>query len=337
MITIIGILAALITVAAVGALKKARRDADQGRDQPDRQRRSTSTRTRRRRIRRIARRTAPAATNPIDEAQVLTDLKRHMKQAFPRHQEPDDLIACIGGLDSRLAVADSDDKLWRVACRPAKRSCSGSAASAPIRSFRSRAKAGRRIDDRRRIGAPNERKLDPIESRKWVFPFEVDRLGPRDDGRLFRRRSNDRYIEYTVTINGVQQTRRINFWQYTPRKSEQPYLYFDTSRHPAAVQRSATRGTVRSAGRHGATDWHRRGLHVHAFKKASESASDDCADSVRQSGQVPDHPLRHRRRVGRGRISRRCRVARCRLRRPRCQLSAVPRRARSPAKSPTRS
>ena len=78
--------------------------------------------------------------------------------------------------------------------------------------------------------------LDPIESRKWVFPFEVARLQPRGTDNYFDETDN-RFIEYTGhDQRRDQQTRRINFWQYTPAKSEQPYLYFDTSRHPAAVR-----------------------------------------------------------------------------------------------------
>ncbi len=35
-----------------------------------------------------------------------------------------------------------------------------------------------------------------------------------------------------ITIERSAKARRINFWQYAPRKSEQPYMYFDTSRYP---------------------------------------------------------------------------------------------------------
>ena len=39
------------------------------------------------------------ANGPIDESQVLTDLKRAFKQAFPRSREPDELIAALAGLN----------------------------------------------------------------------------------------------------------------------------------------------------------------------------------------------------------------------------------------------
>ena len=38
--------------------------------------------------------------------------------------------------------------------------------------------------------------LDPIESRKWVFPFDVTRLGPRMPTGISTSPTN-RFIEYT--------------------------------------------------------------------------------------------------------------------------------------------
>ena len=78
-------------------------------------------------------------------------------------------------------------------------------------------------------GAATNNQLDPIESRKWVYPFDVTRLGPRGPDGYF----NGRFIEYRAPNGGW---RRINFWTYTPAKSQQPLLYFDTSRHPIPVK-----------------------------------------------------------------------------------------------------
>ena len=100
----------------------------------------------------------------------------------------------------------------------------------------------------------------------------MTRLGPARDDNYFDDTSK-RFIEYTVRINGQPQFRRINFWQYTPRKSTQPYLYFDTSRHPAD-------GRVRSTGGHRARlelGPDGTGLHVHAFKKQNATASPNQA------------------------------------------------------------
>jgi hypothetical protein len=116
------------------------------------------------------------------------------------------------------------------------------------------------------LGDPNNYQLDPIESRKWVFPFDVSRLQPRLPDGYFDQ-SKGRFIEYTVRINGVDQFRRINFWQYVPPKATQPYLYFDASRHPAAPAFDPP----------AATDLSSAPLDVHAIKRRSESTAAEVA------------------------------------------------------------
>src|SRR4051794_17366726 len=98
-ITIIGILAALITVAAVGALKKARQTEIKAEiNQLDGGFNEVKNKT-----------TAfppncqTDDTGPINEARVVADLKRYMKLAFPRHQEPDDVIARLAGWDTTVS------------------------------------------------------------------------------------------------------------------------------------------------------------------------------------------------------------------------------------------
>jgi hypothetical protein len=118
----------------------------------------------------------------------------------------------------------------------------------------------------------DNRMKDPIESRKWVYPFDVSRLSPRATDGYFDESSN-RFVEYR---DPKGQWRRINFWQYTPRKLDQPYLYFDTSRHPAGVvsgsnllgpydpPAATANSKLGSAG---------LGLAVYAFKKLNPSYS----------------------------------------------------------------
>ncbi|QDS98024.1 type II secretion system protein [Adhaeretor mobilis] len=62
-----------------------------------------------------------------------------------------------------------------------------------------------------------------LESRNFLYEFDVTRFGPRDDNGNF----SGRFVEYEDS-NGA--TRRINLWTYTPADSEQPYVYFDTSK-----------------------------------------------------------------------------------------------------------
>ena len=265
-ITIIGILAALITVAAVGALKKARETEIKSEiNQIDTALMEYKNKT-----------TAfppncqtdgTGSDAPLDESQIFNDLKRHMKQAFPRHQEPDDLIRRIAGLATsgqQLAGGMSAGEalvfwLGGFSSDP-KYPISGEGGP----SYAVVAQA-----TNINIPAPERHKADPIESRAWVYPFDVGRLAPRDDQGYFDANSS-RYIEYIVTIpsqnNGQSQTRRINFWQYAPRNSQQPYLYFDTSRHPPLPEFDAPAATrISGLGPDGT------GLHVHALKKQADS------------------------------------------------------------------
>jgi prepilin-type N-terminal cleavage/methylation domain-containing protein len=265
-ITIIGILVALITVAAVGALKRMREaeikadinQIDAGLVEyknkttafpPNCQTDDTNLQS------------EPATSQtPLNESQVLNDLKRHLKQAFPRHQEPEDLIARLVGL-----AATGQQIKGGISAGEALVFWLGGFSSDPKYPISGEGGPSYRIDNLGSGIAANE--VDPIENRNWVFPFEVGRLHPRGDDGYFDANS-PRYIEYIVTINGAQQTRRINFWQYAPRRSQQPYLYFDTSRHPPTAAFDPPAATEISAmGPDG------MGLHVHAFKKQADSPS----------------------------------------------------------------
>jgi prepilin-type N-terminal cleavage/methylation domain-containing protein len=280
-ITIIGILAALITTAAVGALKTMRKttikteitELSNGLDEyknkttayPPNCQTDDAT---------MSSTGAEPATTPIDEYTVLNDLKRHFKQAFPRHQEPDTLIARLAGLTPTGAALPLSQGLQGGMT-------AGEAVVFWLGGFSTDPKypisgEGGPSYDVTGVSAPDKVKKDPIESRKYIYPFDVNRLGPRaSDGYFNEKTGSGRYIEYQVTINGLQQTRRINFWQYAPSKSEQPYLYFDTSRHPAY---DATGGSIQPSrfdppaattatglGPTGAS------LEVYAFKKANPS------------------------------------------------------------------
>lgn len=231
-IVIIGILAALITVAAVAALRTARKaqikaeitEISNGFDEyknkttaypPNCQTDGTG------------------AANPIDETTVLTDLKRHMKQAFPRHQESDNLLRALAGLSATGSDASDYPRALGGGLT------AGEALVFWLGGFSSDPKypisgEGGPSYNLTGVSAGDKSKVDPIESRKWIYPFDINRLGPRaSTGYFDETNGSGRYIEYTATINGARKLRRINFWQYTPSKSGQPYLYFDTSRHPA--------------------------------------------------------------------------------------------------------
>jgi type II secretory pathway pseudopilin PulG len=73
--------------------------------------------------------------------------------------------------------------------------------------------------------------LDPadefLEDRNRRYEFDLGRLGPRDaDGQF-----NGRSIEYDNPTTPGGARRRINLWTYVPSGSQLPLVYLDTSRH----------------------------------------------------------------------------------------------------------
>jgi prepilin-type N-terminal cleavage/methylation domain-containing protein len=106
-ITIIGILAALITTAAVGAMGKAQETRIKAEiNQIDAALREYKNKVTAfppncqsddPNLTPIESEASPGST-PINESQVLADLKKHLKQVAPRHQESDDLLRVIAGI-----------------------------------------------------------------------------------------------------------------------------------------------------------------------------------------------------------------------------------------------
>src|SRR4051812_13683620 len=95
-ITIIGILAALITVAAIGALKKAQEaqikaEINQVATAVDDYKNKYTA------YPPNCQTDGSGATTPIDDNGVLTDVRRHIKQLAPRSQESDDMAFVLTG------------------------------------------------------------------------------------------------------------------------------------------------------------------------------------------------------------------------------------------------
>jgi prepilin-type N-terminal cleavage/methylation domain-containing protein len=260
-ITIIGILASLIVVAAVGAMGKAAETRIKSEiNQMDAAMVEYKNKT-----------TAfppncqTDGSGFITEATVLNDLNYHMNQAFPRHQEPPALIAALAGLKTDLTPVSG------VGNGLPGGMTAGEAIVFWLSGFSADPKypisgEGGPSYEVTSLDPDDKPQADPVETRNWTFPFDIPRLSPRNDEGYFpaaTENGGDRYIEYQVAINGRNQTRRINFWQYRPRNSEQPYLFFDTSRH-APDTTNAGRGFDPPA----ATEPSGMDLHVHAFKKS---------------------------------------------------------------------
>lgn len=221
-ITIIGILVALITVAAIGALKKAQ----EARIKAEINQIATAVDEYKNKTTAYPPNCQTDASGPLNEAGIVNDVRRHMKQVAPRSADTDDLILALTG-----QTLPSGSKVTRTL---AGGLTAGEALVFWLGGFSADPKypisgEGGPSYVVANLSATERHKADPIETRKWVFPFDVTRLGPRDSEGYFDE-SNGRFIEFTDS-RGV--LRRINFWQYTPAKSEQPYFYFDTSRHPA--------------------------------------------------------------------------------------------------------
>jgi prepilin-type N-terminal cleavage/methylation domain-containing protein len=255
-ITIIGILAALITAAGAGALKRAQQtriktEVDQLAMALQSYKDTAGSYPPNCQV------DGPAGSDPIDESQVLNDIKRAFKQAFPRHREPPELIAALAGMSPDGLVLPTNQNLQGgMTAGEALVFWLGGFSSDPKFPISGEGGPAYRIPN---MGGPDNYKLDPIESRKWIYPFELARLQPRNTDNYFDA-SQRRFIEYAFG----NEFRRINFWQYVPGKSEQPLLYFDTSRHPAAV---ASGGNVFGPfDPPAATQLSGLGLHVHAVK-----------------------------------------------------------------------
>jgi prepilin-type N-terminal cleavage/methylation domain-containing protein len=266
-ITIIGILVALLTVAAVGALRSARQAEIKAEiNQMDEALVEYKNKTTAFPPNAQTDDTDDSMSNepanaPLRESQILSDIKRHLKLAFPRHQESDNLIRALAGLPAKGNDAGNYPQPLEggMSAGEALVFWLGGFSADPRYPISGEGGPSYRIDNL--SSGVNPFAADPIENRPWVFPFEVGRLGPRTDENYFDE-TDGRFIEYRVPIKGQLQRRRINFWQYLPRNSEQPYLYFDTSRHeptPEFDPRASTAST---------TD-----LHVHALKKANASAN----------------------------------------------------------------
>lgn len=86
---------------------------------------------------------------------------------------------------------------------------------------------------------------EPLEKRRWLYPFDLRRLVPRDSNGHFKE-VRRRYIEFPDPRfpDDRSKRRRINFWQYAPEKSQVPYLYFDVSRDTPNLNSDVASGIV---------------------------------------------------------------------------------------------
>jgi prepilin-type N-terminal cleavage/methylation domain-containing protein len=265
-ITIISVLAALITVAAIGALKKAQEarikaEINQIASAVDEYKNKTTAYP--------PNSQTDGSAGPIDEAGVMNDVRRHLRQLAPRTQEPDDWVLVLTGQNATVPKNFNSRTLaGGLTAGEAVVFWLGGFSSDPKYPISGEGGPSYSIGS---YGTTTNNTGDPIESRKWIFPFDVSRLGPRTADGFFDD-SKGRFVEFT---DAKGKLRRINFWQYTPPKSTQPYMYFDTSRHPA-YDMTAT-GTKRAQydppGATADAKIANGAVSVHAFKKQNPAYS----------------------------------------------------------------
>ncbi len=243
-ITIIGILVALVTVAASGAMKKAR----QTRIKIEIDQLSAAMEDFKLTHGAYPPNTMTDAGGVLNETQIFANFKRQLKKAFPRHREPDSLLQNLigtgtgGALPGGMSAGESLVFWLGGFSADPKYPISGEGGPSYIGGTTSLS--------------------DPIEDRNWIIPMEITRLGPRydedDPNAGFFDDSAGRFLVFNDPNPNAPmgQNRRINFWQFVAPNSTQPYLYFDTSRGaPTAANDPPA-----------ATALHPNELHVHAIK-----------------------------------------------------------------------
>jgi prepilin-type N-terminal cleavage/methylation domain-containing protein len=227
-ITIIGVLVALISVAAVSALKKAQvtriKHEINELDAAFQQYHSRMS-------------VYPPNCEmimPIDPNYRRREFRKFLRKAFPRSRESDALMDSLVGievpteykpeLDFGLTAGEalvfwlsrfSDDPKYPI---------SGDGGPSYLASLGNQ---------------------EPLDKRRWLYPFDMSRLVPRDASGHFSE-VRHRYIEFPDPRFPTDRSkrRRINFWQYAPPKSPLPYLYFDVSRDTPNLNSDIAHGIV---------------------------------------------------------------------------------------------
>lgn len=142
----------------------------------------------------------------------FNDLKRYLKTAYPRNQEPDTLLTAL------VEVHDQKTNT-NTGMNPAEAVVFWLGGFSEDARYPISGKGGPSFD--------TQNGFDPFRERSGVYEFKEDRLGPRKADGSF----DGRHIEYVIG----SQTRQINLWTYNPPDKKQPFIYFDASRHPAVT------------------------------------------------------------------------------------------------------
>jgi prepilin-type N-terminal cleavage/methylation domain-containing protein len=222
-ITIIAILAALITAGAVNALNASKRAAitleiGQLADGIERFKNETGGAY------------PPNAMNfQTPDPLVINDFIRSFRKAFPRHQEHEGLLRRLAGQTGSLG---SENPPSNATALP------GGMNSAEALYFWLGGFSADPVYPISGAGGPafDISVGEVMESRNRLYEFDLARLGPRNSAGVFN--STDlptpgpgRFVTYNNPTTTGGPTLRINLWTYAPRNSTSSFAYFDASRH----------------------------------------------------------------------------------------------------------
>ena len=221
-ITIIGILAALITGAAINAMNKAKQAAitmelqqigaamedlknEMGAYPPNAMGNVTDY------------------NNSSKFNEVQSDFERMFKKAYPRHQEPIGLIRALvgnttGGVGNPSTLTDG--------MNPSEAMVFWLGGFSQDSQYPISGTGGPSFADGDDSSNTLEASDEVLENRNFSYEFDMGRLSPKDTSTgIF----TGRFIQYDDPRTGVR--RQINLWTYLPSGSQVPITYFDTSRH----------------------------------------------------------------------------------------------------------
>ncbi len=162
--------------------------------------------------------------------QTVNDFIRSMRKAFPRHNEPEGLLRRLAGQTDATLPGNPTDLDGGMNSAEALCFWLGGFSSDPV--YPISGPGGPSFGENNTISG-----LDPgdeiLENRNRTYEFDLTRLAPRDDAGVFDGRS----VDYEIDLNGDGDVndpgdrRRINLWTYTPKGLTSSFAYFDASRY----------------------------------------------------------------------------------------------------------
>ncbi len=155
------------------------------------------------------------------------DFVRMFKKAFPRSQEPPQLILALAGSAVNNPVQFSE--LIDTGMNSAEALCFWLGGFSSDVSFPISGPGGPSFLVNNALPGLGE----VLEDRQLRYEFDLGRLQPRASDGTFDGAGVGRFITYNDPRPGAapNDLRRINLWHYAPSGSLLPIAYFDTSRH----------------------------------------------------------------------------------------------------------